>query len=201
MSTCLESPARSVSPVSMGQIPWAVLLAGGDGTRLQSLTLKIAGDSRPKQFCRLFDGRSLLEQTQERIEPLFRNDRAMFVVTRAHERFYREDLRNADTSRIVAQPQNRGTGVAIATALLRILQFEADPLVAFFPCDHYYSNDSAFASTIRYALTFAREYPKSRGPMANLDGMRRTDTAVGHERSSDGCAIYGDADAGTSKVG
>ena len=27
---------------------WAVVLAGGDGTRLQSLTLKIAGDQRPK---------------------------------------------------------------------------------------------------------------------------------------------------------
>jgi mannose-1-phosphate guanylyltransferase len=27
------------------------MLAGGDGTRLQNLTRKIAGDSRPKQFC------------------------------------------------------------------------------------------------------------------------------------------------------
>ena len=40
--------------------PWAVLLAWGDGTRLQSLTLKIAGDSRPNQFCHPFGGGSLL---------------------------------------------------------------------------------------------------------------------------------------------
>ena len=33
---------------------WAVIMAGGDGTRLQKLTSKIAGDSRPKQFCRIF---------------------------------------------------------------------------------------------------------------------------------------------------
>jgi mannose-1-phosphate guanylyltransferase len=161
MFTCIESPAQSVSPISTGRQPWAVLPAGGDGTRLQSLTVRIAGDSRPKQFCRLFHGKSLLNQTRDRLQPPFRRDRTMFVVTRAHERFYREDLGNADDARIVAQPENRGTGVAIATALLRILQCEADPLVAFFPCDHYYSNDDAFASTIASATASARQYPKS----------------------------------------
>ena len=48
---------------------WAVILAGGDGTRLQKLTFKIAGDSRPKQFCRVFGNKSLLGQTQNRIDP------------------------------------------------------------------------------------------------------------------------------------
>jgi mannose-1-phosphate guanylyltransferase len=159
--TYLESPKYSMSTASNGQPFWAVLLAGGDGTRLQSLTLKIAGDSRPKQFCRLFGGKSLLTQTEERLEPLFRRDRTMFVVTRDHERYYREDLGKADPSRIIVQPQNRGTGVAIAAALLRILKREANPLVAFFPCDHYYSNDAAFVLTIGFAMACAQEYPKS----------------------------------------
>ena len=52
--------------------PWAVLLAGGDSTRLQSLTVKIAGDSRPKQFCRIFGMTSLLGKTRERLRPVFR---------------------------------------------------------------------------------------------------------------------------------
>jgi len=29
---------------------WAIILAGGDGTRLQSMTRTITGDNRPKQF-------------------------------------------------------------------------------------------------------------------------------------------------------
>ena len=37
---------------------WGVLLAGGDGTRLQELTRRISGDKRPKQFCPLFEGKS-----------------------------------------------------------------------------------------------------------------------------------------------
>ena len=159
--TSLESPKYSMSTASNRQSFWGVLLAGGDGTRLKSLTLKIAEDSRPKQFCRLFGGKSLLTQTEERLEPLFRCDRTMFVVARDHERYYREDLGRADPSRIIVQPQNRGTGVAIATALLRILQREANPFVAFFPCDHYYSNDDAFVSTIGSAMAYAQEYPKS----------------------------------------
>ena len=41
---------------------WALILAGGDGARLQDLTRSIAGDVRPKQFCRLFGGKTLLRQ-------------------------------------------------------------------------------------------------------------------------------------------
>ena len=50
---------------------WAVVLAGGDGTRLQNLILTIAGDARPKQFCPLLGEESLLAQTRARLESLF----------------------------------------------------------------------------------------------------------------------------------
>ena len=96
------------------------MLAGGDGTRLRSLTRKIAGDSRPKQFCFIISGESLLAQTRARLEPLFHVDRERFVVTRAHETHYREELRDVDDSRIILQTLNRVTGVAVAGALLHI---------------------------------------------------------------------------------
>jgi hypothetical protein len=51
---------------------WAVVLAGGDATRLQELTYRGSGDARPKQFCHFFGGKSLLGHTRERIGPLFR---------------------------------------------------------------------------------------------------------------------------------
>jgi mannose-1-phosphate guanylyltransferase len=152
---------QGLFPVLNRPSNWAVLLAGGDGTRLQSLTRQIAGDSRPKQFCRIFGGSSLLRQTLERVDPLFGADRTMFVVTKAHEAFYRDDLGGIDDSRILAQPQNRGTAVAIAAALLRIAQRDANAVVAFFPCDHYYSDDDAFASTVGAGLAFAHEHPSS----------------------------------------
>jgi mannose-1-phosphate guanylyltransferase len=128
---------------------------------LQSLTRQIAGDSRPKQFCRIFGGKSLLGQTMERVGRIFREDRTMFVVTKVHEAFYREDLRGTDDSCVLAQPQNRGTAAAIAAALLRIVQRDANAVVALFPCDHYYADDDAFVLTVRAALAFAGEHPAS----------------------------------------
>ena len=47
-----------VMPKKDAEQPWAIVLAGGDGTRLQSLTCKIEGDSRPKQFSKIFGSRS-----------------------------------------------------------------------------------------------------------------------------------------------
>jgi mannose-1-phosphate guanylyltransferase len=150
----------SVPSVSNGQPHWAVVLAGGDGTRLQSLTLKISGDLRPKQFCSIFGGKSLLSQTWQRLGSLFPLDRTMSVFTRTHERFYRKEPPPAN-SQILVQPENRGTGVAITTAILTILRSDGDALVAFFPCDHYYTDDDAFAETIRSAMGFANEHPAS----------------------------------------
>jgi mannose-1-phosphate guanylyltransferase len=140
---------------------WAILLAGGDGTRLQSLTRKITGDLRPKQFCRLFGDRSLLGHTRKRLRPIFRDDRTLFVVNEDHERYYMEELYDANASGIVAQPANRGTGVAIIVALLRILKHDADAVVAVFPSDHYFADEAAFAATVGSSLVAAGKYTES----------------------------------------
>ena len=47
---------------------WAVVLAGGDGVRLQQLTWRLASDGRPKQFCRLLDEHTLLGATRARLK-------------------------------------------------------------------------------------------------------------------------------------
>ena len=117
------------------QQSWAIVLAGGDGTRLQGLTREIDGDARPKQFSRIFGDQSLLSHTRERLRPIFDN-RSIFVVTKKHDSFYAEELADVDRSRVLEQPANRGTGVAIIAALLQLLEDEVDDIVGIFPSDH-----------------------------------------------------------------
>jgi mannose-1-phosphate guanylyltransferase len=152
--------ARKISSAS-NRHSWALILAGGEGTRLKVLTRSIAGDVRPKQFCRLFGGKTLLRQTRDRIHPLFRRDQNLFVVTRAHERFYSDELNGSDNTRVLVQPRNRGTGLAVTAGILRILKFQPDAIVALFPSGHYYSNERAFRLAIKSALGFAATYSES----------------------------------------
>jgi mannose-1-phosphate guanylyltransferase len=143
------------------QRPAAIVLAGGDGIRLQRLTGKIDGDARPKQFSRIFGDRSLLGHTRERLTPIFGDNRLMFVVTKDHHSFYTEELADVDPSRVLEQPANRGTGVAIIAALLQLLEHEADPIVGIFPSDHYYADSAAFAATVKSAIDTGNEHEDS----------------------------------------
>jgi mannose-1-phosphate guanylyltransferase len=140
---------------------WAIVLAGGDGTRLQGLTRKIDGDARPKQFSRIFGDRSLLSHTRERLKPIFGDHRSMFVVTKKHESFYKEELADVDPSCVLEQPANRGTGVAIIAALLQLLEREVDAMVGIFPSDHYYANNAAFAAVVNSAIELSSEHDDS----------------------------------------
>ena len=136
---------------------WGVLLAGGDGTRLQSLTTRIEGDTRPKQFCRILGDESLLTKTRRRISPLFDAGRVIAVVTRKHEKFYSRELNDLPQKAVIAQPENRGTGAAIATAILTLRELEPETIVATFPCDHHYVNEAAFLEVIEAGIQAARD--------------------------------------------
>ena len=64
----------------------AIVLAGGEGTRLRALTRRITGAEAPKQFCPLIGSKSLLEQTYDRVSSLIPPDRTVTVVNRAGDR-------------------------------------------------------------------------------------------------------------------
>lgn len=134
---------------------WALILAGGDGTRLRPLTTAIAGDARPKQFCAVLDGETLLERTRRRADRLVRGDRQAVVVTRAHERFYEPLVRDLAPGRLIVQPANRGTAPAIACSMLRILALAGDVPVVVMPSDHYVDDDGAFMACVAGAADVA----------------------------------------------
>lgn len=132
--------------------PWAVILAGGDGVRLRPLTTLVTGDARPKQFCPLLGGETLLDRTRHRVDLLVPFDHQVVAVSRPHEAYYRYLVDELAPGRLAVQPENRDTGPGILYALLQVRHLAGNVLVALFPSDHYVADDHAFVRHVRAAL-------------------------------------------------
>jgi mannose-1-phosphate guanylyltransferase len=139
----------------------AVILAGGEGSRLKSLTRSIVGDDRPKQFCPILNDRTLLDETRRRIALGIKPANTYFSLTAKHEKFYRRPLWNIREDQLMVQPENKGTAPAILYSLMRLAQISPQATVAFFPSDHYFSDDEAFMNNVHAAFRAVADDPES----------------------------------------
>lgn len=139
---------------------WAIVLAGGEGSRLRELTRLIVGSPTPKQFCPVIGETSLLEQTRRRVSLAVPEKHTLTVINRAHERFYQKSLADVAQSRLVIQPEARGTAAAIVYALLRAATVTPMASVAVFPSDHYVDNDAAFMRHVELAFDAVEQRPE-----------------------------------------
>jgi mannose-1-phosphate guanylyltransferase len=133
---------------------WGILLAGGDGSPMQSLTMFISGDERPKQFCAVVGTETLFQQACRRASRSIAPEQTIVALTRSHSRYYSPALAGSSYKRMV-QPCNRGTAPAIIASLLHISQMNPGALVAILPSDHYYSDEAAFSKTLEAAFKIA----------------------------------------------
>lgn len=155
--------AASVGPeISTGcplQRVWALVLAGGDGTRLQALTRKIAGAPIPKQYCRIEGKRSLLEATLARILPLVPRERTLVIVNRSHLELALPQLLDVPRSNVIVQPSNRDTGPGILFALLDLVARHPRAPVVVFPSDHFVDDASALREHVERAILLVDRLP------------------------------------------
>src|ERR1044072_4508179 len=140
---------------------WAIILAGGDGTRLQSMTRAITGDNRPKQFVPVIGRSTLLDQTRRRVALSIEPARTMIVLTQKHRRFYESLAGEVPRSLLLEQPANKGTAPAILYALMRVAARSPKAVVALFPSDHFFADDEEFMSHIDVAIDAVEIQPET----------------------------------------
>jgi mannose-1-phosphate guanylyltransferase len=99
---------------------WAVVLAGGEGSRFRDITTTATGEVVPKQFCSLRRETCLLEDAIKRAQAVATRRHTCSVVAAQHRRLWGSALRTLPAQNIFVQPKNRGTAHGILFALLQI---------------------------------------------------------------------------------
>ena len=138
----------------MSTIPgfWAVVPAGGAGTRLWPLSRA----ARPKFLLDLTDsGRTLLQATVDRLEPLT-GDRVVVVTGVAHADAVRAQLPGLGADQVLAEPSPRDSMAAIGLAAAVVERADPDAVIGSFAADHVIPDVAAFQAVIREAAEVAR---------------------------------------------
>lgn len=138
---------------------WGVVLAGGEGRRLQPFMRRLTGCDLPKQFCPIIGGQSMLQHTLDRIAPFISPDRTLIVICRHHVEMVRDLLPAGSAQRLVIQPENRETAPGVLLPLLCIQAFDSTATVAVFPSDHFILEETVFMLHVLRAVEFARAHP------------------------------------------
>ena len=125
---------------------WTLVLAGGAGRRLATVTGGI-----PKQFWRPRGGESLLEFTLRRFAPFSAAAHTVVVVDESHRPHVSAALAPSRVP-IVFQPCDRGTGTGLLLGLTPVLATSPDALVLVTAADHGISDLDTFHEGLRQAI-------------------------------------------------
>ena len=84
---------------------YALILAGGKGTRLYPLSRM----NKPKQFLKIINNKSFLENTVERITPLINKDNIYVVTNTDYLDKIKKELSYINSDNIFTEPANKET--------------------------------------------------------------------------------------------
>jgi len=132
---------------------WAVVPAGGAGTRLWPLSRATS----PKFLRDLRgSGRTLIQETHDRLVPLV-GDRLVVVTGAAHAAAVARQLDAVPTDSILAEPSARDSMAAIGLAAALLERRDPDAVMGSFAADHVITDVETFGDAVRTAVAVARE--------------------------------------------
>ena len=134
---------------------WAVILAGGSGTRFWPLS----SPTRPKQLLPLAGTRSLAEDTLERLSGFIPPSRTLLVTSAAIAPVLTERL-GLDPANVLIEPRAASTGPALAWATSEALRRDPSASILALHSDWAVGDNAAFVAAAEAALFAARDHDR-----------------------------------------
>jgi mannose-1-phosphate guanylyltransferase len=149
---------------------YAVIMAGGGGTRLWPLSRQ----ARPKQMLSLFDERTLFQTSVERLSGLFRCNQIFVVTVEQQARELQAQCPDIPPENFLIEPQPRGTASVVGLAAVALQQRDPQAVMAVLTSDHYIGNEEKFRQALSLAYQVALD-----GHLVTL-GITPTFAATGY---------------------
>ena len=131
---------------------YAVIMAGGGGTRLWPLSRK----GKPKQMINLFGERTLFQVAVDRLHGIFPPER-VFVVTIAEQADeLQRECPEIPKRNFLIEPMPRGTASVVGLAAVALEKRNPNAVMAVLTADHYIGNEDLFRNLLQTANKVAQ---------------------------------------------
>ncbi|MHC1740862.1 MAG: mannose-1-phosphate guanylyltransferase [Anaerolineaceae bacterium] len=132
---------------------YAVIMAGGGGTRLWPLSRQ----AKPKQALTLFGNRTMFQVAVDRLDGLFAAEN-IFVVTVANQaEQLLQQCPNLRSENFLIEPMPRGTASVVAMAALAIQKIDPQGTMVVLTADHFIENVLQFQLILKAAYEVAQK--------------------------------------------
>jgi mannose-1-phosphate guanylyltransferase len=135
----------------MSEHRYAVIMAGGGGTRLWPLSRK---DS-PKQLLPLIGQETLFQSTVSRLRGLFPLERILVVTVEEQAHEMKQQVPDLPEENYLIEPAPRGTASVVGLAAMVLQKRDPQASMAILPSDHFIRNVDLFHYLLKAAFDVA----------------------------------------------
>ena len=132
---------------------YAVVMAGGGGTRLWPLSRK----AKPKQMLKLVDERTLFQAAIERLDGLFPPEHIYVVTVEEQAVDLQAQAPQIPVENYLLEPMPRGTASVVGFAAVAIQNRDPEAVMAVLTADHIIKNEQKYRQLLRSAYDAAQD--------------------------------------------
>lgn len=132
---------------------YAVIMAGGGGTRLWPLSRK----NKPKQMLRIIGGKTLFQMAVNRLLPIIPAQRILVVTVVEQASQLQEQAPDIPVENYLMEPEPKGTASVIGLAAIHLQHKAPGSVMAVVTADHFIENENRFRELLSAAYSVAMQ--------------------------------------------